>query len=154
MSVLVLCVFCDSFLCSISFLLLSDFLSCIFNSVLYMHVLFRFQFCAWWFITPAGCTKLLLEFSILLCCSHYYFLFLSVLLPMASFSRGQLPAQQTKVVDDSQRLLKTGSPGCGNLRNDGTSSKPYCTGRDVAEDSQGGACVECCGSKRWTIFCR
>ena len=60
----------------------------------------------------------------------------------------QLPARQTKVVDESQRPLKTGSPGCGSLRNDGTSSKPYCKGRDVAEDSQGGACVECCGSKR------
>ena len=33
MSVLVLCVFCDSFHCSISLLLLSDFLSCILNSV-------------------------------------------------------------------------------------------------------------------------
>ena len=62
---------------------------------------------------------------------------LSILLPMASFSRGQLPARQTKVVDESQRPLKTGSPGCGSLRNDGTSSKPYCKGRDVAEDSQG-----------------
>ena len=30
-----LCVFCDSFLCSISLLLLSDYLSCILNSVLY-----------------------------------------------------------------------------------------------------------------------
>ena len=29
------CVFCDSFLCSISLLLLSDFLSCILNSVLH-----------------------------------------------------------------------------------------------------------------------
>ena len=67
---------------------------------------------------------------------------------MASFSRGQLPARHTKVVDENQRPLKTGSPGCGSLRNDGTSSKPYCKGRDVAEDSQGGACIECCGSKR------
>ena len=32
--VLCVCVFCDSFLCSISLLLLSDFLSCILNSVL------------------------------------------------------------------------------------------------------------------------
>ena len=54
----------------------------------------------------------------------------------------------SKVVDESQRPLKTGSPGCGSLRNDVTSSKPYCKGRDVAEDSQGGVCVECCGSKR------
>ena len=74
------------------------------------------------FITPAGYTKLLLEFSVLLCCSHYYFLFLSVLLPMASFSRGQLPARQNKVVDESQCPLKTGSPGCGDLRNEVTSS--------------------------------
>ena len=63
---------------------------------------------------------------------------------MASFSRGQLPAQQTK--DESQLRLKTGSPGCGNLRNDVTSSKLCCKGRDVAEDSQDGACVVC--SKR------
>ena len=47
-----------------------------------------------------------------------------------------------------QRPLKTGSPGYGNLRNDVTSSKLCCKGRDVAEDSQGGACVVCCGSKR------
>ena len=67
---------------------------------------------------------------------------------MASFSRGQLPARHTKVVDENQRPLKTGSPGCGSLKNDGTSSKPYCKGRDVAEDSQGGAFIECCGSKR------
>ena len=32
--VLCVCVFCDSFLCSISLLLLSHFLSCILNSVL------------------------------------------------------------------------------------------------------------------------
>ena len=31
-----LCVFCDPFLCSISLLLLSDSLSCVLNSVLYM----------------------------------------------------------------------------------------------------------------------
>ena len=74
---------------------------------------------------------------------------------MASFSRGQLPTQQTKVVDESQRLLKTSSPRCGYLRNDVTSSKPCSKGRDVADDSQGGACVVCCGSKRcktMTIF--
>ena len=56
-----------------------------------------------------------------------------------------------------QRPLKTGSPGCGSLRNDGTSSKPYCKGRDVAEDSQGGACVECVvvrDVRHVTIFCR
>ena len=58
------------------------------------------------FITPAGYTKLLFEFSILLCCTHYYFLFLSELLPMAPFSTGQ----QTKVVDESQHSLKNGSP--------------------------------------------
>ena len=67
---------------------------------------------------------------------------------MVSFSRGQLPARQTKVVDESQHPLKTGSPGCGNLRNDGTSSKLCFKGRDVAEHSQGGACVVSCGSKR------
>ena len=39
MSVFVLCVFCDSFLCSISLLLLSTFLSCILNSVLYINMI-------------------------------------------------------------------------------------------------------------------
>ena len=48
-----------------------------------------------------------------------------------------MAGNHTKVVDENQRPLKTGSPGCGSLRNDGTSSKPYCKGRDVAEDSQG-----------------
>ena len=67
---------------------------------------------------------------------------------MVLFSRGQLPARQTKVVDESQRPLKIGSPGCGNLRNDVTSSKLCCKGRDMAEDSQGGVYVVCCGSKR------
>ena len=70
-----------------------------------------------------------------------------ILVPMASFSRGQLRARQTKVVDESQRPLKTVSPWCGDLRNV-TSSKPCSKGRDVADDSQGGACVVCCGSKR------
>ena len=51
-------------------------------------------------------------------------------------------------MDESQRPLKTGLPGCGSFRNDSTSSKLCCKGRDVAEDSQGGTCVECCGSKR------
>ena len=83
---------------------------------------------------------------------------------MASFSRGQLPARHTKVVDENQRPLKTGSPGCGSLRNDDTSSKPYCKGRDVAEDSQGGKSysVKCtgenmnCGTKNviYLISCR
>ena len=34
-----MCVFCDSFLCSISLLLLSAFLSCILNSVLHTYVI-------------------------------------------------------------------------------------------------------------------
>ena len=51
-------------------------------------------------------------------------------LPMASFSRGQLPARQTKVVDENQRPLKTGSPGCGGVcNNDVSSSKPCSQGR-------------------------
>ena len=60
------------------------------------------------------------------------------------FNRGQLPARQTKVVDESQRPSKTGSLRCGDLRNDVTSSKLCSKGRDVAEDSQGGACDACC----------
>ena len=39
-------------------------------------------------------------------------------------------------MDESQHLLKTGSPGCGDLKNDVTSSKPCSKGRDVADDSQ------------------
>ena len=38
MSLFYVCVFCDSFLCSISLLLLSAFLSCILNSVLYTYM--------------------------------------------------------------------------------------------------------------------
>ena len=43
MSLFYVCVFCDSFLCSISLLLLSDFLSCILNSVVIVHVRGRSQ---------------------------------------------------------------------------------------------------------------
>ena len=43
-------------------------------------------------------------------------------LPMASFNRGQLPARQTKVVDENQLPLKTGSPGCGGVCNNDVSS--------------------------------
>ena len=47
-----MCAFCDSFLCSISLLLLSAFPSCILNSVLYMWLFMRY-------VTPYG-EKLLL----------------------------------------------------------------------------------------------
>ena len=51
-------------------------------------------------------------------------------LPMALFNRGQLPARQTKVVDENQRPLKTGSPGCGGVcNNDVSPSKPCSQGR-------------------------
>ena len=71
------------------------------------------------------------------------------MLVMASFSRGQLPARHTKVVDENQRPLKTGSHGCRGLKNDVTSSKPCSQGRDGTEEFQkGGAYVVCCGNKR------
>ena len=48
---------------------------------------------------------------------------------MASFNRGQLPARQTKVVDEN-RPLKTRSPGCGGVcNNDVSPSKPCSQGR-------------------------
>ena len=50
------------------------------------------------------------------------------MLVMASFSRGQLPARHTKVVDENQRPLKTGSHGCRDLKNDVTSPKPCSQG--------------------------
>ena len=61
-------------------------------------------------------------------------LFLSVS-PFASFSRGQPPAQRTKVVDDNLRPLKSGStclcvPVCAH---DAMSSKPTTLGRDAAD---------------------
>ena len=85
-----------------------------------------------WFI------NILLVLSLASCYAIFnIFLFLSVLVPMTSFSRYKLPARQTKVVDESQLLLKTGSPWCGDLRNDVTSSKSCSKGRDVVDDSQG-----------------
>ena len=60
---------------------------------------------------------------------------------MTSFSWCKQPDLQTMVVDKNQHLLKTGSPGCGGLRNYATSSKSCSKGRDVVDDSQGGACV-------------
>ena len=43
------CVFlCDSFLCSISLLLLSDFLSCVLNSVLIVHAFKSGVYSGWW----------------------------------------------------------------------------------------------------------
>ena len=63
-----------------------------------------------------------------------YFPILSVILFMASSSRGQRPAWHTKAVDENQRPLKTGSPGYRVVSgNDVTSSKPQ--GRDVIDDS-------------------
>ena len=62
---------------------------------------------------------------------------------------GKMPARHTKVVDENQRPLKTGSHGCSGLKNDVTSSKPCSQGRDGTEEFQkGGACVVCCGNKR------
>ena len=63
---------------------------------------------------------------------------------MTSFSWCKQPDLQTKVVDKNQHLLKTGSPGCGGLRNYATSSKSCSKGRDVVDDSQGSACVFVC----------
>ena len=55
---------------------------------------------------------------------------------MESLGRGQLPARQTKVVDESQRPTKTGSTmGCV-CSDDVISSKPSIMGRDVTDDTQ------------------
>ena len=52
-------------------------------------------------------------------------------------SRGQLPAWQTKVVDECQSPLKTGTMGLGLVcSNDVASSKPNTPGRGVTDDSQ------------------
>ena len=69
---------------------------------------------------------------------------------MESSSRGQLPARHTKVVDEDQRPLNTGSLGSGLVCiND---SKPSSQGRDMTDESQTGDIHVCrsvrCGSKR------
>ena len=73
----------------------------------------------------------------------------TVILLMASSSRGQLPAWHTKAVDENQRPLKTGSPGYRVVSgNDVTSSKPQ--GRDVIDDSVTKFVCQsvCCGSRK------
>ena len=108
-------------------------------------------------ITPAGCTKLILKSSILLCCRHctqYFFPLLCQFFDqMEVSSRGQLPAWQTKVVDECQSPLKTGTMGLGLVcSNDVASSKPNTLGRDVTDDSQTSGMnmgtVMCCGSRK------
>ena len=69
---------------------------------------------------------------------------------MASFNRGQLPARQTKVVDENQCPLKTGSPGCGGVcNNDVSPSKPCSQGRGGIDALHvNNSCVVHCGGSR------
>ena len=69
---------------------------------------------------------------------------------MASFNRGQLPARQTKVVDENQRPLKTGSPGYGVVCNNAVSpSKPCSQGRGGIDALHANnSCVVRCGGSR------
>ena len=69
---------------------------------------------------------------------------------MVSFNRGQLPARKTKVVDENQRPLKTGSPGCGGVcNNDVSPSKPCSQGRGgIDAVHANNSCVVCCGGSR------
>ena len=64
--------------------------------------------------------------------------------------KGQLPAWQTKVVDENQRPLKTGSPGCGGVcNNDVSSSKPCSQGRGGIDALHANhSCVVRCGGSR------
>ena len=78
--------------------------------------------------------KLGLELSVLLCCRYYTFpiplIVVVSLFINGTSNRGQLPAQHTKVVDESQRPLKTGSLGNGEVcGNDVLPSKPCSQGR-------------------------
>ena len=72
---------------------------------------------------------------------------------MASFIKGQLPAQQTKVVDHGLGPLKAG-PTCLCVPvcyHDAASSKPSSGGRDVVDIHKQTKCncvVNVCGSKR------
>ena len=71
---------------------------------------------------------------------------------MASFNKGQLPAQQTKVVDHGLGLLKAGPTRlyvqvCSH---DAASSKPSSVGKDVVDIHLQTNCdcvVNVCGSK-------
>ena len=71
---------------------------------------------------------------------------------MASFNKGQLPAQQTKIVDHGLGPLKAGPthlcvPVCNH---DAASSKLSSVGRDVVDIHQQTMCdciVNVCGSK-------
>ena len=93
------------------------------------------------------CTRLNLELSIFYALAtacifstlSVIFSFLTVFLlhtaMMASFNKGQLPAQQTKVVDHGLGPLKAGPtrlcvPVCNH---DAASSKPSSVGRDVVD---------------------
>ena len=72
---------------------------------------------------------------------------------MASFIKGQLPAQQTKVVDHGLGHLKAG-PTCLCVPvcyHDAASSKPSSGGRDVVDihkQTKWNCVVNVCGSKR------
>ena len=69
---------------------------------------------------------------------------------MVLFNSGQLPAQQTKVVDKNQCPLKTGSPGCGGVcNNDVSPSKPCSQGRGGIDALHANnSCVVGCGGSR------
>ena len=63
---------------------------------------------------------------------------------MVLFNRGQLPARQTKVVDDNQCPLKTG----GVCNNDVSPSKPRSQGRGGIDALHANnSCVGCGGSR-------
>ena len=64
---------------------------------------------------------------------------------MASFSRGQLSARHTKIVDKGQCPLKTGSIMGDVCRHDASSSKPDMLGRDGTDDTQTKSMI--CGSR-------
>ena len=71
---------------------------------------------------------------------------------MTLSSRGQLPAWPTKVVNESQRPLKTGSLGNGEVcGNDVLLSKPCSRGRGEIDVSQ--TCnvsqTACCGNRKY-----
>ena len=73
---------------------------------------------------------------------------------MASSNRGKLPARHTKVVDESQRPLKTGSLGNGRVcGNDVLPSKPCSQGTGEIDVSQtyNVSHTACCGSSKCKI---
>ena len=107
-----------------------------------IHVKFSFQSCAWWFCYPGRLYSAKFGVPTLSVIFSFLTVFLLHTAMMASFNKGQLPAQQTKVVDHGRGPLKAGPthlcvPVCNH---DAASSKPSSVGSDVDDIHQQTMC--------------